>query len=145
MALEDLDQCYVKTFMVHPPPPIPPRKQFKSNRPNPKAMYNRATTLPAPIGIFIEADQWWKQLQSENQQQKQKFYGLSPLSPTPSITTIQQLGLGIVHAFSTLLINSFKKLVYSPTYPAFDHYNYLLPRDQIDGLLKKFTRCRNLK
>ena len=63
-----------------PPPPIPPRKQFKSNRPNAKAMYNRATTLPAPIGIFIEADQQWKQLQSENQQQKQKFYGLSPLS-----------------------------------------------------------------
>jgi hypothetical protein len=52
-------------------------------------MYNRATSLPAPIGIFIEADQQWKQLQSENQQQKQKFYGLSPLSPTPSITKQQ--------------------------------------------------------
>jgi hypothetical protein len=67
-------------------------------------------TLPAHIGIFIEADQRWKQLQSENQQQKQKFYGLSPLSPTPSITTIQQSGLGIVHAFSTLLINPLKSL-----------------------------------
>jgi hypothetical protein len=41
-----------------PPPPIPPQKQFKSNIPNAKAMYNRETTLPAPIGIFIEADQY---------------------------------------------------------------------------------------
>jgi hypothetical protein len=28
-----------------PPPAIPPRKQFKPNRPNAKAMYDRATTL----------------------------------------------------------------------------------------------------
>jgi hypothetical protein len=45
------------------------------------------------------------------------------------------LVFGIVHAFSTLLINSFRKLVYSPTSPALDHYNYLLPCDQIVGLL----------
>ena len=44
-------------FYGTPPPAIPPRKQFKPNRPNAKAMYDRATTLPAPIGIFIEADQ----------------------------------------------------------------------------------------
>jgi len=52
-----------------------------------------------------------------------------------SITTIQQLGLGITHAFSTLIINSFKKLIHSQTSPAFDHYDFLLPRDQIVGLL----------
>ena len=63
------------------------------------------------------------------------FYGLSHYAPTPSITTIQQLGLGITHAFSTLIINSFKKLVHSQTSPAFDHYDFLLPRDQIVGLL----------
>jgi len=62
-----------------PPPDIPPRKQFKPNRPNAKAMYDRATTLPAPIGIFIEveADQRWKQQQSDNPHHSQKFYGLS--------------------------------------------------------------------
>jgi len=78
-------------------------------------MYDRATTLPAPIGIFIKADQRWKQLQSEsdNPHDSQKFYGLSHYAPTPSITTIQQLGLGITHAFSTLIINSIKKLVHS--------------------------------
>ena len=81
-----------------PPPDIPPRKQFKPNRPNAKAMYNRTTTYPAPIGIFIEADQRWKQLQSDNPHHSQKFYGLSHYAPTPSMTTIQQLGLGITHA-----------------------------------------------
>ena len=80
------------------------------------AMYDRTTTLPAPIGIFIKTDQRWKQLQAE-----QKFYRLSHYAPTPSITTIQQLGLVIVHAFSTLNLTSFKKLVHSQTSPAFDH------------------------
>ena len=46
-----------------------------------------------------------------------------------TLQTIQQLGLGIAHAFSTLIINSFKKLVLSQTSPAFDHYDFLLPRD----------------
>jgi len=40
-----------------PPTIVPPLKHFKPNRPNAKAMYDRATILPAPIGIFIEADQ----------------------------------------------------------------------------------------
>ena len=110
-----------------PPPDIPPRKQFKPNRPNAKAMYDRATTYPAPIGIFIKADQRWKQLQSDNPHHSQKFYRLSHYAPTPSITTIQQLGLGITHAFSTLIINSFKKLVHSQTSPAFDHYEFVRP------------------
>ena len=54
-----------------PPPAIPSRKQFKPNRPNAKAMYDHATTLPAPIGIFIEADQRWKQLQADHPQHNQ--------------------------------------------------------------------------
>jgi len=110
-----------QNFYGTPPPAIPTCKQFKPNRPNAKAMYDRATTLPAPIGIFIKADQRWKQLQAEHPQHNQKFYGLSHYAPTPSITTIQQLGLGITHAFSTLIINSFKKLVHSQTAPAFNH------------------------
>jgi len=61
------------------------------------------------------------------------FNVLSPLAPTPSITTIQQLGLGIVHALSTLILNSYKKLVYSPNYSPVTSlwpYDFLLPRDQ---------------
>ena len=90
----------LQNFYGTPPPAIPPCKQFKPNRPNAKAMYDCATTLPASIGIFIEADQRWKQLQADHPQHNQKFYGLSHYAPTPSITTIQQLGLGIAHAFS---------------------------------------------
>ena len=45
------------------PPPIPPRKQFKSNRPNANAMYERATSIPAPSGILLEADHNWKHTQ----------------------------------------------------------------------------------
>ena len=87
-----------------PPPDVPPRKQFKPNRPIAKTMNERATTLPAPIGIFIEVDQRWKQIQADHPQHNHKFYGLSHYAPTPSITTIQQLGLGIAHTFSTFII-----------------------------------------
>ena len=77
-----------QSFYGTPPPDIPPHKQFKPNRPNAQAMYDRATTLPASIGIFIEADQRWKQLQADHPQHHQKFNGLSHYAPTPSITTI---------------------------------------------------------
>jgi hypothetical protein len=78
-----------------------------------------------------------KQINDGHPQNKQKFYGLSHFAPTPSITTIQQLGLGIVHAFSNLILNSYKKLVHSQTStsPAFDLYDFQFPRDQIIGLL----------
>ena len=92
-----LGPMFQQTLYGTPPPPIPQSKQFKPNRPNATAMYKLATTPPSPIGIFVDADNRWKQLQTENPQQKQHFYGLNHLAPTPSITTIQQLGLGIVH------------------------------------------------
>ena len=82
-----------------PPPDIPPRKQFKPNRPNAKAMYDRATTLPAPIGAFSSKqtrDGNSYNQTSDSPHHSQKFYGLSHYAPTPSITTIQQLGLRIL-------------------------------------------------
>jgi len=63
-----------------------PRKQFKPNRPNAKAIYDRATTLPAPIRIFFEADQRLKQLQADHPQHNQKFYGLSHYAPNNPTT-----------------------------------------------------------
>ena len=80
------------------PPPIPPRKQFK-DRPNAKVMYERATSLPAPSGILLEADHHWKHTQ-RTQPTTQRFFGRSYMAPTPSITTIQQIGIGIAHAYS---------------------------------------------
>ena len=64
---------------------IPPQKQFKPNRPNnEKACTNSQLPFQPIGGIFIEveADQQWKQLQAEHQQQKQKFYRLSPSAPS---------------------------------------------------------------
>jgi hypothetical protein len=78
-------------------PPIPPRKKFKKHRPNAKAMYERATSTPAPCGILNEADNNWKQAQ-KTQPTTRRFFGNSYMAPTPSITTIQQIGIGIAHA-----------------------------------------------
>ena len=144
--MEESVPCSIEIFTGHLHPPYPHANN--SSQPNSKAMYERATTLPAPIGIFIKTDQRWKQLQADQPQNKQKFYGLSHYSPTTSITTIQQLGLGIVHTFGTLILNSFKKLVHSKTSPAFDHYDFLFPCDQIIGLLLDNSLdvgCRNVK
>ena len=58
------------------PPPIPPRKQFKINRPNAKAMYERATSIPAPSGILLEADYNWKHTQ-KTQSTTRRFFGRS--------------------------------------------------------------------
>jgi hypothetical protein len=70
---------------------------------------------------------------SDGNKFKQTFLNIN--APTQSITAIQQLGLGIAHAFSTLILSSFKKLVHSQISPAFDHYDFLLPRDQIVRLV----------
>ena len=90
------------------PPPIPPCKQFKINRPNAKAMYKRATStstsIPAPSGgILLEADHNWKHTQ-QTQSTRRRFFGHSYMASTPSNTTTQQIGIGIAHAYSSLLL-----------------------------------------
>ena len=65
--------------------------------------------LCAKLKVFFyyqkaSESQWSEQLQA-HPQSKQKFYGLSHYAPTPSITTIQQLGLGIAHAFSIYILS----------------------------------------
>jgi hypothetical protein len=119
-----------------PPPAIPPRKQFKPNRPNAKAgNYSSSPYRHLHRSRSAMETNSSRQSSTQSLEHKQKFFGLSHYAPSPSITTIKQLSLGIVHAFSTLILNSFKKLVHSQTSPAFDHYDFLLPRDQIVGLL----------
>jgi len=112
------------------PPPIPPRKQFKSNRPNTKAMYERATSIPAPCGILLEAeaDNNWKQTQ-KSQPTARRFFGHSYMAPTPSITTIQQIGIGIVHAYSSLILKATQNFKISDNMPGFDIFNFLLPHE----------------
>jgi hypothetical protein len=69
-------------------------------------MYEQATSIPAPSGILLEADYNWKHTQ-KTQLNTRRFFGHSYIymAPTPSITTItiQQIGIGIAHAYSSLL------------------------------------------
>jgi len=103
----------------------------KVNRPNAKVMYERATSLPAPSGILLEADHHWKHTQ-RTQPTTRRFFGRSYMAPTPSITTIQQIGIGIAHAYSSLLLKATQNFKISDATPGFDIFNFLLPRDQID-------------
>ena len=94
-------------------------------------MYERATSLPAPSGILLEADYNWKHTQ-KTQPTARRFFGRSYMAPTSSITTIQQIGIDIAHAYSSLLLKATQNFMISVNIPGFDIFNFLLPRDQID-------------
>ena len=65
-------------------------------------MAYKATHSPCPTGILNTADTIWKHNKSRT------FFGYSYTAPTPSIHTIQQLGLGITKGFSILLRNAIR-------------------------------------
>ena len=67
---------------------------FPTNRPNANTMFHRATNTPCSLGIQWTADANWKTTKS------QTFFSHSYMAPTPSMHTIQQLGLGITKTFS---------------------------------------------
>ena len=73
---------------------------FPRHRPNAQIMCSRSITHPCPIGILRTADTYWKTNKTRH------FFGNSYSSPTPSIYTIQQLGLGITKAYSTHIRNA---------------------------------------
>ena len=75
---------------------------FRKTRPYAQHMFTRATTSPNPNGILRSADSIWKQNKNRT------FYGYSYTAPTPSITTTQQLGLGITKAYTTHIRNATK-------------------------------------
>jgi hypothetical protein len=77
---------------------------YQNTKPNAAAMLSRITSHPCPIGILKTADSLWKTNKTR------KFYGYSYTSPTPSIYTTQQLGLGITKAFATHIKNAAKAL-----------------------------------
>jgi hypothetical protein len=83
---------------------------FPRHRPNAQIMCSRSTTHPCPIGILRTADTYWKTNETRH------FFGNSYSSPTPSIYTIQQLGLGITKAFSTHIRNATRTYI-SPNTP----------------------------
>ena len=102
-------------------------------------MYERATSIPAPSGILLEADHNWKHTQ-QTQSPRQRFFGHSYMAPTPSISTTQQIGIGIAHAYSSLLLKATQNLKISHDMPGFDIFNFLLPRDQNKPPQKKYLK-----
>ncbi len=81
---------------------------FPESRPNAKLMFCRATTQPCPLGILKTADHIWKN--TKNRQ----FFGYSYTAPSPSLYTIQKLGLGITKAFTTHIRNATKDCKQEP-------------------------------
>jgi len=73
---------------------------FPTSRPNAQIMFAKSTNSPSPIGILRTADSLWKQ------SKQRSFFGHSYTAPTPSIFTIQQIGLGITKAFTTHIRNA---------------------------------------
>jgi hypothetical protein len=61
-----------------------------------------------PIGILQTTNSIWKSNKTQH------FFGYSYSSPTPSIYTIQQLGLGITKAFTAHIRNTIRLLTTSP-------------------------------
>jgi hypothetical protein len=104
----------------------PPQNTFRSDRPNASTMLKWATTPPCPLGILTSADHNWKLSQSPT---RHPFFGHSHTAPTPSIYTIQQLGLTMTHAFSNLIRHGIHTFVQPPTAPKFDFHSFIIPED----------------
>ena len=94
-------------------------------------MYEKATSIPAPCGILIEADNNWKEIQ-KTQSTTRRFFGHSYMAPTPSITTIQQIGIGIAHAYSSLMLKATQNFMISNDRPGFDIFQFLLACPDLD-------------
>jgi hypothetical protein len=90
-----------------PPPPRPPRPisartirraqtalTSPPSRPNAMEMHRRITSAPSPTGIHPHADHTW------STQRSRPFFGHSFTAPTPSISTIQLIGLCLSKSFA---------------------------------------------
>ena len=68
---------------------------FPQSRPNASEMHRRITSFPSPTGILPHADHIWSTTHPG------RFYGHSYTAPTPSLSTLQQLGLCISKSFAS--------------------------------------------
>jgi hypothetical protein len=82
---------------------------FPQYQPNAQNMFTISTTHPCPFGILHTTGFNWKSNKTK------QFFGYSYSSPTPSIHTIQQLGLGITMAFMAHIRNATHPLTTSPS------------------------------
>jgi hypothetical protein len=98
----------------------------KYHRPNANLMYERASQPPCPLGILTSADIRWTQSTSPT---RRTFFGNSYTAPTPSIHTLQLIGLSISKAYSSLLCNATRTFQLHPTAPSLDLYSFLTLED----------------
>jgi hypothetical protein len=69
--------------------------QFPPSKPNASAMYLQIMTFSCPKGILTLIDHRWKTLQTR------QFFGHSYNASTPSITTLQRIGLCLSKSFAS--------------------------------------------
>ena len=87
-------------FGSHTPPPI----SFPSSKPNATIMYSKLFQYPSPKG-----HNWSLSM-------PRCFYDHSYLAPTPSIMTIQKLGLTITKAFALHIRYASRKFIDHPAH-----------------------------
>jgi hypothetical protein len=93
-------------FGSHDPTPI----SFPASKPNATRMYSKLFQYPSPKGILRLAEHNWKSSPTR------QFYDHSYLAPTPSITTMQKLGLSITKAFALHVRYASRKFIDHPAH-----------------------------
>ncbi len=87
-----------------------------------------ASTPPCLLGILTYADIQWSNSKSTS---CRTFFGNSYTAQTPSLHTIQLMGLGITKAFSSLLCSATSKFSL-PVHTTFHLYIFLTSEDTYD-------------
>jgi hypothetical protein len=85
-----------------------PQLRFPPSRPNATQMYTKLLQYPSPKGILLLANHNW------SLHPTRRFYGHSYLAPTPSITTVQSLGVSLTKAFAHHVRYTSRKFIASP-------------------------------
>jgi hypothetical protein len=111
---------------------------FTPTKPNATSMYHQITHFPSPKGILKLTDHNWKLTQTR------RFYGHSYSAPTPTINTLQQIGLTITKAKNSLFIILFAMRDEDFIFVVDDTYNrllwYLLTIEQHSKYIKLYLR-----
>ena len=80
-----------RTFLFTPAHKL----SFPASRPHAEAMHRRVTSFPSPVGILPHADRVWSETHTR------PFFGHSFTAPTPSMSTLQNLGLCICKSLAS--------------------------------------------
>jgi hypothetical protein len=91
-------------FGHHPAPLL----WFPPSKPNATQMYTKLLQYPSPKGIILLENHNWSLHPTH------LFFGHSYLAPTPSVTTVQSLGISLTKAFAYHVKYASRKFTTSP-------------------------------